>query len=323
MSEYCPTVGMMDALDAVKEAVSSKDLVAYLTHYYVHDKTITATDGRMVACAPFPDDREYLVPADEFERSLALVGEEGKISVKDTAIWLSGRKRRAKVKTLDPGNFSHLLPPEGREHCPITLLPTLRRLRPFVSDDASKGWSMAILFREGRGYATNNVVVATSDTESDFKDCMIPAWAVDYLLDREQPPAEYSVTDNCLAFHYLDNSWMRTQLPADQPPDLIFELADNIEGTPEPITAEWRDGFEAVAKMSENEIRVHADKLTGGHRHADVEIDISTNVKDEAAFHPKFMGLVLLAATEWDLSKFPDPAPWWGDNIKGLMVGRR
>lgn len=323
--EYTPTTGMGDALEAVKEAVSSKELVAYLTHYYVHDQSITATDGRMVACGPFPDEREYLVPADEFEKVLALVGEDGKISIKDDHILVSGRKRRAKVRTLDPKNFAHLLPPEGKEPCPDTLLPVLRRLRPFVSDDASKSWAMSVMFKDGCGYATNNVVVAASTLDEPFKDVLIPSWAVDYLLARDIAPNEYALSENCLAFHFPDGSWMRTQLLVGEPPELIFTLMGGVTDTSTGsiIHQEWRDAFEAVAALSENEVRIHPTKLSGGKRHADVEIDVQSGVAGEASFHPKFMGLVLTAADHWDLSTYPDPAPWWGNNIKGLMVGRR
>lgn len=325
MAEFHPTEGMAEALIAVKEAVSSKELVAYLTHYYIHESTVTATDGRMVACGPFPDPREYLVPADDFERVLRIVGPKGKVSIKEGAIWMSSKKRRAKIRTLDPKDFAHLKPDGDQVTCPKDLVTALRRVRPFVSDDATKAWAMAVSLKDNAVYATNNVLLATSPLKAKISDMMIPVWAVDYLLDRDVHPSKISLTESQAAFYYADGSWMRTVLVAGAAPENLFALAAGVDvkAGGVKITDDWREAFEAVAELSEDEVRIYPDKLTGGRAHAEIEIETVSGITDEASFNPKYMATVLERATAWDLTNYPDPAHWWGDNIRGLMVGRR
>lgn len=320
------TEGMPASLARVKAAVSNKEIVAYLTHYYVNKGEIIATDGRMVAGTPFPDDREYLVPAAPFEKAIAMAGEKGKIVMGNDGIRVSLSRSRVNIKTLSPDQFSHFLPTGERYTLPSNLIATLGRLRPFVGDDASRQWSNGIFISKGSAYATNNVIVAAAKLDSDIGKAVIPSWTVDYLLAQPDEPVEMSLTDTMVAFFYEDKSWMASVLIADEPPDALMELCDPIPITPcgDEISQDWRSGFADVCKIAETEVLFTAETLSGGRTSADIEVDVVTPIASPTYWHPKFVDLVVKTATHWDLSKAPSPCLWWsGEDMRGLIVGRK
>mgnify|MGYP003111507610 CR=1 FL=1 len=321
------TKGMVEALAKVKSAVSNKEIVAYLTHYYVGGGEIVASDGRLVAGAPFPDDREYVVPASEFEKAIDMAGDDGKLTLSEGSIKVSLSRARVNIKTLDPTVYSYLKPEGDKFEIPDNMIQVIRDLAPFMSDDASRPWANGIYFRGGCAYATNNVIVATSEVNDEFSaPLVIPVWAVDFLLSNPQEPTEMSYTENQVAFYYEDGSWLRSLLVAQEPPGVIIELCEPIPLSPGgvEIKSDFREAFDLVSNIVESEIVFTPETLEGGKRAADIQTDVSTSVTDKCTWHPKYISLVLEAATHWDLSNAPDACRWWGGKtMRGLIVGRK
>ena len=322
-----PTHGMGDALAKVKSAVSNKEIVAYLTHYYVSGGEIVASDGRLVAGTPFPDDREYVVPAAEFEKAIEMTGDDGKLTLYEDSIRVSLSRARLNIKTLDPTVYSYLKPEGDRFDIPDNMIQVIKDLAPFMSDDASRPWANGIYFRDGAGYATNNVIVATSEVSDDFGlPFVLPVWAVDFLLSNPQAPTEMSYTENHIAFYYEDGSWLRSLLVAQEPPGSIVSLCEPIPISPGgvEIKSDIREAFDLVSKIVESEVVFTPETLEGGKRAADIQIDVETSVTNNCTWHPKYISLVLDAATHWDLSAAPSPCIWWGGKtMRGLIVGRK
>lgn len=317
------TTGILEKIRGIKDAVSSKDLVAYLTHYYVNAASIVATDGRLTASVDFECDESFLVPADEFEKALDIVTDEGKLTVEEDCIKLSGNRRRVSIRTLNPETFVHLLPDGDKQALPKGFLDALKALSPFMGTDATKTWSNGVMAANGSLVATNNVSIAASlKTFKGLPDMILPSWLVAFLLSNPRTPTHYSCNENHVAFYYSDG-WVRSQLVAGEPPSKLFEFVASIDTSNcHAITAEWRDAFETIQRLCEDEVEVLEDKLTGGKRHANIEVEVASDVTGNPKWSPKYLEIVLSAATHWDLSTAPKPCAFYGSAVHGIFVGR-
>lgn len=322
-----------EAISKVKDAVASKDVVPYMTHYLVKDNMIHATNGRVTAAAPFPDDRVYLVPARAFEKTLErMPSDDIKIVLDDQQnLKISCGRYRAKLLTLKQ---QVIIPgPEGQEAmCPPDFAERLRAVRHFLSDNATQPFALCVLITGNAMYATNNISVAVSDGVGlPEMYCMLPVWAVDFVLKRDTSPSHVQWTDSSISFRWDDGSWMRSQLFCEKFPPSLPTIVEDIARPEWEIPSDWRDLFRDVCSMSENadgpsEVHIYPDKLVGGHLVGDMSVEIETPVPEGTPFtrwNPKFLLPVVENATHLDLTIWPKPCPFHGPLVRGVVLGFR
>src|ERR1700732_994140 len=137
--------GGMAVIKWVSEALAVKDIGPAMTHYRIGGGTIRASNGKLTAAYPWPDDAEFLVSGIEFEKVLArMEGEEPTITVSAEAQTVTVRSGRfhATIGTLPAQDWSYpgvedaaWLPiPEG-------FLDVLRSLRAFIADNPAQAWA--------------------------------------------------------------------------------------------------------------------------------------------------------------------------------------
>lgn len=241
----------LDALDVVKGAVGSQhSLLQHLRHILLSSSTLTAHDGRITISAPFADcplsklsltlPGEHLLALashlDHECENLRIVNTDGRLRMSvgksfrvilpvgsvDASLTASpfagvktdgrpAKKGRARGRLdTELSNATDVIQCDG-----TVLLATLRSLRPFIGDDASRPWSASVLVREGRAWATNNVVLACAAwphggaAQGEFA---LPVFAVDELLRIDEPPEAYRIEPHAVSFLLRDGAWLRTQL---------------------------------------------------------------------------------------------------------------
>lgn len=319
---------MKEALEKVKSAVSQKDVVAHLTHYLIAGGQIVASDGRMTAGAPFPDQRTFLVPAEDFEKVVMRLGKDPVITLEENAIVVKAGRYRATVRTLDPAQYHYQLPEGECLAVPGGFLDRLRAVRPFVSDNATQPWSLCVHCTHERLAAANNICAAISKDSGlpPGTNALLPIWAVDYVLSRKEGLTGLHISANSMAFRWADGSWMRTQLVAAEFPTQLDKM---LGETPEPdweIPADWREAYARVADLTDDAVRLHGDRIVGGRAdRTTVEGEAFTPVHKEdghTTWNPKFLTPVIEAATHWKPDAYPRPAPFRGRLIFGLIMGR-
>lgn len=315
------------ALAKVKEVVAKKALVPHLTYYLVKDGEIIATDGQVTAGAPFPQDRTFMVPAVEFDKVLNKLGDTAEINIEEGAILVTKGRYRSRINTLKDIDVFTFARPEGKmTKPPKDFVRSLRRLRPFVSDNATRVFAMAYRLRAGDMTVTNNISVARillPACKIAF-DHNIPVWAVDKVLGRGSGDlTAIQFTTTSFSFIFDDDSWLRTPLIDEKFPD---ETLDNLlSATPEAsveLTAEWREVCGTVASLCDSTLRILPDKITGGRGQAGTEGDIESEVKALTAWDLKTLEFVLGLATHFDPSYYPKPCPWRGADVRGLIMGK-
>lgn len=314
----------------LREALATKDLVAGMTHYCVRDGEIRATDGRITAGHPWQWEGEFLVPGMEFEKVLARMPETPKLKLKDNVLELRAKRFSGTINTLPLAEWDYPDVEDSRwQALPEDLLLALRALRPFISDNATQAWAMTVALDNGWAYATNNVSVAGMPFMKKSKSkALLPSWAVDFVLTRENGLTAWAWTDHYVAFRWESGAWMRSQLVVGEFPASAAELvrAAHKESPTQEITQDFRAAFMEVLGVAEDTIAIHKDKITGGFGKAVLSATAHCEVPEgcEASlWGAKLLEPIIRSATHWSPSVWPKPAPFKGDHIAGYIVGRR
>ena len=330
---------MKAALKWIGDALSQKNLVAEKSYYKVADKEIRATDGLLIASHPWPSDVEFVVPGEELEKVFARMKDEpaikaitgqGKLEGKTTGINIRSGMFHGSISTLSLDKWSYPDVEGARwQDIPERLMPVLKALRPFLSDNAMQKWATCVALENDWAYATNNVAIAGSPCEGIGPImALLPMWAVDFVLTRTEGLKQWAWTENYVAFLWDNGAWMRAQLVIGQFPEKAAALdRESVkEKTTQKISPEFRQAFSNVAELAEDTVMLYKDRAVAKFKQAEVMADIKCKVpKDQecSIWGAEFLIPALAAADSWSPDVWPKPAPFRGKIVSGYVVGRR
>jgi DNA polymerase III sliding clamp (beta) subunit (PCNA family) len=315
----------------IKDAVSAKKLILEMSYYKVDGGRVRATDGRIVACHPYSGKEEFLVPGADFERLIGRLGDGVKIEVDDArgeVVLKSGRSRGTiKTKSLDDWDYPGI-DEEDWKPIPRGMIDALRKLTPFVSENANHIWAMGIALENGWAFATNNVALAGVQCPGLGEiHAILPIWAVDFIVDREKGLKQWCHTPNYLAFRWDNGAWMRSSLIDSDFPEQVSDMVKRaIQEDPYvEITDEFKEAFFRVADLAETSVKVTGEEISASFGNSIITESVATEELGgmETYWGAKYLLPVVKMATYWDPQMWPKPAPFQGDGIIGYVVGAR
>lgn len=318
---------MLKELKFVQGAVSKKEFIPTLTHFKIQDKKVYGYNGKLGLCAPVEFDIDCIPKAGPLIKAINNCNEtvqlgmtpKGKLSVK------SG-KFRAYIDCHPADTPTHHVEPEG---VPVDingelLIKALTTLQPFIASDAARPWSNGVLFKGQSAYATNNAIFAEYWVGAPFPcDIVIPRDAVKEILRLKDIPTSFQMTDNSLTIHYSDGRWLRTNLINDKwpEPDRLF-MQENVN--PTAISDELFDALDSIKDFTDKMGRVmFKDGVVFTHKGENEEgasVELS-NFPHTGSYVVTNLQLLKGTATMADFSKYPEHCPWFGDNIRGVIIG--
>ena len=318
---------MLKELKFVMGSVSKKDFLPALTHFKIKDGRAQGFNGRIALSAPLdfdvdciPKGAPLIKALQQCEGTVTLgMTPAGKLSVK------SG-KFRAYIPCVDI-ETPHKEP--SGQFVDINgdvLLAALKALQPLIADDASRTWSNGVLFDGNSAFATNNVIAAEYWMGTPFPvSVVIPRDAVKEIIRLKESPVRFQMSDSSLTLHYEDGRWLNTLLIDEKWPDMrriLDRPMDNLTHVPEEFYAALDHVTPFVDKigrvlMEEGKMMTHID---GDEEGAMVDCDyITTRSTFVCPMLRKLDGI----ATKLDLTQYPEPCPWIGDGVRGVIMGLR
>lgn len=316
---------MLKELKFVQGAVAKKDFLPAMTHFAIEGGHVRAYDGTIALSSPIPFDIDCKPKATQLVQAISNCNDTVTLSMTPAGkLRIQSGSFRAFVDCVHE-DTPHALP-EGND-LQIdgeSLLGALKAVSPFIGDDASRPWSTGVLLRGGSAFATNNVCLVEYWIGSKFpKVINIPRAAVREILRINEAPTHAQHTENSLTLHYKDGRWVRTQLYSAEWPDLsrVLDRANNPESIDERI-------FEGL-----DTIRQFADKL-GRVFFKDQALCTSESASEGAVYEvPGFLHEGVYAiemlrllngvAEKIDFTSYPEPCIFYGNRIRGAIVGMR
>lgn len=316
---------MLKELRFVRGAIAKREFIPAMTHFMIEDGHVKAYNGIIALCSPIDIDLNCKPKAVPMVKAISSCMET--VSMHMTA---SGRL------AIQSGPFKAFIEcyeeeapdiePEGKEVNTNfeALYLALRKLEPFISIDASRPWSNGILLRGRSAYATNNVCLAEYWLGEDIgEDLNLPRVAIIELLRVEEPCVKMQRTENSVSFHFADGSWLRSTVLSNDWPHV--EKVLEIPSNPVDIDLGMFPGLTAIKPFQDKMGRVFMK---------DGVLSTCANPTEGASFDlPDFpykgiyriemLELLEGVATQIDFSTYPSPCMWFGENIRGAIIGMK
>lgn len=314
---------MLKELKFVQGAVAKKDFVPAMTHFKIQDGRVRSFNGSLALCSPIPFDIDCTPKADALVRAISNCNETttmhmtptGKLSIK------SGRFH-VLVETVNDES-SHVEPAgEVVQFDGAVLLQALKTIYDFIGDDASRPWCNGVLLKGMSAFATNNssLIEYWIGTEAPVT-VNIPRAAVKEMIRINEAPTHAQMDENSVTFHYEDGRWIRTQLLGTEWPDLSKILDKPAQMTP--IDERLFEGLDMLLGFSDDVTRAHiSEGLIRTHKDDNIGATYEvTGLGIEGVYSIRLLKLLKGVATHADFSNYPQPALFFGDRLRGALVG--
>lgn len=313
---------MIETLKFVQGAVAKKDFVPALTHFHIADGQIQGFNGGLAISSPIDLDIEAMPRAIPFVKAIQGCSDDVSITkTKQGRVSIKSGKFRAFVDCTE--ELFPVVKPEG-VIIPLErgLLSTLLKLAPFIAQDASRPWATGILFKDGSAFATNNIVAVEQWLGYDFpEEVNIPVAAVKELLRIKEEPTSLQMNNNSVTFHFSGDRWIRTQLSSLKWPDMtaIFKPLSKKQNIP----VGFFDAIESLLPFVDEHEKIFvmdnvlATSMTDGQG-ASVEID---GLIGQSCFRAKQLLSLRDVIHDLDLTQYPSPCPFRGDDFRGVILG--
>ena len=315
---------MLSELKFVMGSVAKKDYLPALTHFCIENGTVRGYNGTLALCSPIPFDIACKPRADKMVQAIRNCNDTISLAMTPTGrLSIRSGKFKALIDCVD-GETPHATP-EG-DIVPIdgkAFLAGVKAVEAFVADDASRPWSNGVLVEGESVFATNNIIVAEYWMGSKFPlKLNIPRAAVKEIVRIDEAPTHAQVASNSFTLHYENKRWIRSQLLMAEWPDLGRIL--NVRSEQAPIPEGLFAALECVKPFTDKLGRaffidgsVRTCKQDG--EGADYEVPGLPNGTYQLEMFQKLEGV----ATSIDLTSFPKPALFFGERLRGAIIGMR
>lgn len=319
---------MLETLKFVKGAVSKKDLVPELTHFFINNGRIEGYNGKLSLSAPIDLDINCCPRAEPFTRAVEACSETAQLHLTPTGkLSVRSGKFRALVDTVSADGFPAVAPAGQRIELDGKLLPAFQILEPFIGTDASRPWANGILLDGMSAFATNNVIIAEHWLGYHFPfKVTIPLYAVKEMLRIKEEPIAMQLTALNATFHYEGDRWMRTQLVSNEWPNVSAMLDAHATGGGQPVSNEFWEALDTLAPFTDKFARVFLEGSSVATHAVDDGQGAVVEVPDQnlsGTYSHKMMSLLGLVAKSINFDAYPGKVGWYGENMRGLILGMR
>jgi hypothetical protein len=316
---------MLAELKFVMGAVAKKDFLPALTHFVVENGTVRGYNGTIALCSPIPFDIACKPKAEPLVRAIGNCKDTVTLSMTPAGrLSVRSGSFKAFVECAE-GETPHMLPSGERVDFDGTvLLAALEAVWPFIGSDASRPWCNGVLLRGPSVFATNNVTLVEYWAGATLPIVVnLPRAAVKELLRIGEPPTHAQYEDNSVTFHYEGGKWLRTQLLSAEWPDLSRVL--DRPSNPVPIDALLFEGLGVIKPFADKMCRVmFKDGMLRTHETDGEGAAFAVDgLAPAGVYNIEMLELLQGSASTVDFSTYPNPCMFFGDKLRGAIVGMR
>jgi DNA polymerase III sliding clamp (beta) subunit (PCNA family) len=316
---------MLAELKFVAGAVAKKEFVPALTHFCIENGTVRGYNGTLALCSPIPFDISCKPKAIPMVQAIRNCTETVTLSM-TKAGRLSIKSGSFKTFIDCVETESNHVVPEGQmiDINGEALLTGLRAVAEFIGEDASRPWANGVLIKGQSIFATNNVVLVEYWTGVDFPLTInLPRMAVREILRIGEPPISAQADESSFSLHYENKKWIRSNLLTTDWPDLSKVLSQ--PSSPLDIPGALFEGLETIKPFVDKMGRVTfvdgylRTSLVDGEG-ADYSVE---GLHSEGSYNIEMLLLLKDAAKTIDFSLHPKPALFFGERLRGAIIGMR
>lgn len=314
---------MLKSLKFVQGAITKKNLMPALTHFRIKDGHVMGSNGMITLSSPIALDLDVSPKAAPFIKAIQTCKTTVQMSLTPAnklAIRSGGFKA---FIDCNEEPYPEIIPDGENVPVPEGFLDSLKNLERFIAEDDSRRWARGILFRGESAFATNNVILAQFWLGAKFPcDICIPDPAVQELIRLGEEPISVQISEKALTFHFEGDRWLRAQAyDTAWPP--VEELLDKCQL--ESVATIDADFFTKVAELTPFTDELNRLYFKDGRLMTqpteDAGASMECSIAQVGIFNAKQLRLLEGVITNVDFTQYPKPCPFFGDNVRGLIVG--
>ena len=153
--------------------------------------------------------------------------------------------------------------------------------------------------------------------------CNVPGIAIKEMLRIGKPPTRMQATETSISFHYEDERWIRSSLYDTDWPD-IGKILD-VPSMPVPFDERIFEALDVVKPFVDNLGRVYIQDqklMTHLEETEGASFDLE-GITYKGVFQRDMLLLLKGIAKQADFTLYPKPCIFYGDNIRGAIIGMR
>jgi hypothetical protein len=313
---------LMEALAFIEPATAAADNP---NHEFVNlsNKRAVAFNGVLSAGMEIEEELHLAPKLDTLKRALSKTGKSltitelpsGRLSVK-------GEKITVQVPCVAPDT----LPPIGPDAAiaPINdeIKSAFKALEGILSETGERVFETALMLESQFATATNGKILMQYWHGNDLPPgLLLPRafiQAVGHQFKALQAFGWSQYEDGkarSVTFWFEDSSWIKTQVYVDKYPD-VNPMLDVANSPADPPSGLW-EGCATIAEFDENEFITFED---GFVKAGDAEYPVN-GLQGNRQFGYKLLKKIIPFAKTIDLTTYPDRAHFFGEKVRGVIVG--
>ena len=318
---------MLKELKFVMGAVAKKDFLPAMTHFVIEKGVVRSYNGMIALSSPIPFDIDCKPKASQLVKAIGLCEDTIALSMTPAGkLKVQSGTFKSFIECISE-DTAHVVP-EG-DYIPEfngeLLLQALNVLLPFVGEDASRPWTNGILLKGSSAYATNNVIAVEYWLGTPFPfEVNIPLACIKELLRIKEPPKQIQMAKDSITFHYDDSRWVRTQLFDTGWPDISNML--NKECNPVPMDERLFTGLVYLKPFIDKAGRIYFRGDTITTCDTDNEEGATYDIQGfgvTGIYQIDMLNCLKGAVKSIDWSCYPKPCLFFGENLRGAIVGMK
>ncbi len=327
---------MIEAIKFVKNAVSSESINPKSTFFKISEGRITCTNNNLCISSPIASDIDLAPKASHFYKAISTCDDEIKLTEKDDHLIVKSGKFRSKIPCGKTTEYPVIIPTgDFYENSDRNFLEDFKLLSKFVAKEADgeNEWSNHIFLNGDSLIATNNIVGIQIACFNFNKKVVIPITFIKTIIKCKKEFYKLQISDNTISAIYPDGEYISSRLMLSNWPDFdnvlnqIEEITnyDLITAMGKELSDEFFSILKKLAKFSDNLGRcyIEEDKIRVNSEGDDAEIEFNNNIP-KSIYNISSLLLLENLAEEIAFNNWPTHAAiWYGDNMRGFVIGMR
>ena len=325
---------MLKELKFEPAAIAKKNLLPAMTHFSIDTDSdggyVRAYNGSLALGSPLAFNIPCKPKASDLVAVIAKCKEPPTLSMTPTGkLSIRSGKGRWLVDCVQE-ETPHVNPEGERvDFDGAAILEAIKAVEPFIGNDASRQWSNRVLLRGSSAYATNNVTLVECWLGAVMPVTVnLPKAAVHEMLRINEPPLYAQMTESSMTFHFSERRWLRTQLLQTEWPDLSRILDGHDYSLAKPLPDQFFDAIEMVKPLADKMGRIffRDGKLSTVPKEAEAEKHAVYELADftfAGTYQISMLELLQDVAQAIDFSSYPRPCIFYGNKLRGAIIGMR
>ncbi len=320
---------MYKELRFVQGAIAKKDLIPAMKHFCIENGVIRSYNGALGLSSPIAVDIDCKPHAEQLVKAIGNCNPDHPVTVSMTPngrLSIKNGPYRVLIDCIDE-ETPHVYPEGDIVYFDgAAVRRAFEMLLPFIGNDASRQWTNGVLLHSKSAFATNNVIVCQFwlGTEIPFT-VNVPSATIKEFLRIGEDPTHAQLTENSITFHFPDGRWIRSGLyDANNWADAVIERVFALPAKPVPLPEGFFDGIKSLKPFTDK-----LDQLyfrDGAVRtHTESELGASYDMIDfpyEGCYTLPMLEMLDGIIKTIDFSMYPQPCIFYGDNLRGAIIGR-